>query len=73
MAQTITEEQRRQLQGITLTEGLNAWEYVQSKTKEDQPWVAAGILTCLEKGYGLTILEVNWAVRDLRRNESHKG
>ena len=72
MAQTITEEQKQQLQGITLTEGMNAWAYVQSKPEEDQLWTAAGILTCIEKGYGLTVLEVNWAIRDLRRKESHK-
>ena len=68
----ITEEQKKLLQSITLTEGENAWAYVQSKSKEDHPWVAAGILSCIEKGYGLTVLEVNWATRDLRRTKSKK-
>lgn len=72
MAQTITDKQRQHLQGITLTEGQNAWEYVQSKPKEDQAWTAAGILSCIEHGYGLTVLEINWAIRDLRRIEIHE-
>ena len=73
MAQTITDEQRQTLMKTTMTEGMNAWAYVQSKPKEDQPWVTAGILLCMKEGYGLTVLEVNWAIRDLRRKESQKG
>ena len=63
----ITEEQKKLLQSITLTEGENDWAYIQSKPKEDRPWVTAGILSCVEENYGLTILEINWAIRDLRR------
>ena len=68
----ITDEQRQTLMKTTMTEGMNAWAYVQSKPKEDQPWVTAGILLCMKEGYGLTVLEVNWAIRDLRRKESQK-
>ena len=68
----ITEEEKLMLQSITLTEGENAWEYVRSKPLEDQHWAMAGILSCIEKGYGLTILEINWATRDLRRAKSKK-
>ena len=50
MAQTITEEQRQQLQGITIDNGTNAWEYVMQQSEETQHWIAAGILSCVKKG-----------------------
>jgi hypothetical protein len=58
----ITSEQQQQLKVATLQEGMNAWDYVQSKAEADQPWVAAGILSCIEKGY----ITINWEARDLR-------
>jgi len=62
----ITEEKKRQLMATTLQEGLNAWDFVQSKIQADQPWIAAGILSCIKKGYSLNRLTINWEARDLR-------
>lgn len=64
---TITEEQKQLLQQTTLTEGENAWEHVLQENEDDQYWVAMGILSCIEHGYGLTKLEINWQARNLRR------
>lgn len=55
------------LKGTTLTNGTNAWEFVQSRPKDAQPWVAQGILSCIEKGYRLDLLMIGWETRDLRR------
>ena len=66
MAQTITEEQKQQLQGITLANGINAWDYVLSEKTEDQYWVAAGILSCVEKGRILNRMTIFWEIEDLR-------
>ena len=63
---TITEEQKQQIQGLTITDGMNAWAYVLSWPDDDQYWIALGILSCIEHGYGLTRLEINWEARDLR-------
>lgn len=62
----ITEEKKRQLMATTLQDGLNAWDFVQSKIQADQPWIAAGILSCIKKGYSLNRLTINWEARDLR-------
>lgn len=62
----IGEEQKQQLMATTLQEGMNAWDYVQSKAQADQPWVAVGILTCIKKGYSLNRLTINWEARELR-------
>ena len=62
----ITEEQKQQLMATTLQEGINAWDYVQSKAEADQSWIAVGILSCIEKGYSLNQLTINWEARDLR-------
>lgn len=62
----ITSEQQQQLKATTLQDGMNAWDFVQSKAKADQPWIAVGILSCIEKGYSLNRLTINWEARDLR-------
>lgn len=62
----ITSEQQQQLKATTLQDGMNAWDFVQSKAEADQPWVAAGILSCIGKGYSLNRLTINWEARDLR-------
>ena len=62
----IGEEQKQQLMATTLQEGMNAWDYVQSKAQADQPWVAKGILSCIAKGYSLNRLTINWEARELR-------
>ena len=71
MTPTVTEEQKQQLQQVTLKSGVNAWDYVQSQSEEDRPWLTAGILSCMKKGYGLTILEINWETRNIRREMRH--
>ena len=72
LMEKLTEEQRRQIQGITLSEGENAWSYVLSWPDDGQYWIALGILSCVEHGYGLTRLEINWEARDLRRYADNK-
>lgn len=62
----ITEEQKQLLQNTMLDNGMTAWEYALSKPTEDQPWIMAGTLSCMKKGYGMTQLEINWEARDLR-------
>ena len=65
----ITKKQIEILKATTLTNGTNAWEFVQSRPQDAQPWVAKGILSCLEKGYRLDLLMIGWEVRDIRRNK----
>ena len=62
----ISEEQKQQLMTTTLTNGQNAWEFVQSRPEDAQPWVARGILSCIEKGYRLDLLMIGWETRELR-------
>lgn len=62
----IGEEQKKQLMAMTLQDGMNAWDYVLSKAEADQPWIAVGILSCIEKSYSLNRLTINWEARDLR-------
>ena len=64
----ITAEQKLQLRNITLSNDTNAWEYVMQEKENDRYWVALGILSCIEHGYGLTMLEINSEARRLRRN-----
>lgn len=66
MAQTITEEQKQQLMVTTMECGRNAWDYVQSRPTDEQSWVAAAVLSCVEKGLSLNRLTVNWEARELR-------
>ena len=63
----ISEEQIEILKATTLTNGQNAWEFVQSRPQDVQPWVAKGILSCLENGYRLDLLMIGWETRDLRQ------
>ena len=62
----ITSEQQQQLKATILQDGMNAWDYVQSKAEADQPWIVKGILSCIGKGYSLNRLTINWEARDLR-------
>ena len=60
-------EQKKQLLMNTLMEdGTTAWDYVLTKRTESQPWIAAGILSCMKKGYNLNPMVVNWEARELR-------
>lgn len=67
MTMDISEEQIEILKATTLTNGQNAWEFVQSRPQDAQPWVAKGILSCLENGYRLDLLMIGWETRDLRQ------
>lgn len=71
MTPTITEEQKLLLQNTTLDNGMTGWEYMLTRPKESQPWIAAGILSCMKKGYGMTLLEISWEARDLRYAKSN--
>lgn len=62
----LTEQQEQQLKQTIFQGGQNAWEYVQSWPEDDQYWIAAGTLSCIEKGYSLNKLTVNWEARDLK-------
>ena len=68
----ITSEQQQLLEATTLQDGMNAWDYVQSKAEADQPWVLAGVLSCIEKGYSLNRLTINWEARELRYSNNTK-
>ena len=62
----IPEPQKQQLMATTLTNGQNAWDYVQSCPQDAQQWVAAGILSCIAKGYRLNEMMICWETRNLR-------
>ena len=64
----LTEKQIELLKSATLTNGQNAWEFMQSRPQDAQPWVAQGILSCIAKGYRLDLLMIGWETRDIRRN-----
>lgn len=66
LTEKLTEGQKQQIQGMAITNGMNAWDYVLSWPEDGQYWIAAGILSCVEHGYGLTELEICWEARDLR-------
>ena len=70
MVPTVTEEQKKLLQQTTLDNGMTAWEFTLTRPKESQPWIIAGILSCMKKGYGMTLLEISWEARDLRYAQS---
>ena len=63
----LTEEQKQMLQSKVMGNGMTVWDYVQSQNEADRPWVIAGTLSCMKKGYGLTMLEINSEARRLRR------
>lgn len=67
----ITSEQQQQLKATILQDGMNAWEFVQSRPEEAQPWVAQGILSCIDKGYRLDLLMIGWETRDIRRERRY--
>ena len=65
----ISENQIELLKATTLANGQNAWEFVLSRPQVAQPWVAKGILSCIEKGYRLDLLMIGWETRDIRREQ----
>ena len=70
-ASEITKEQIEILKATTLTNGQNAWEFVQSRPQDAQPWVVKGILSCIEKDYRLDLLMIGWETRDIKRELRH--
>lgn len=72
MTMDISEKQIEILKTTTLTNGQNAWEFVQSRPQDAQPWVVKGILSCIEKGYRLDLLMIGWETRDIRRVQPNK-
>ena len=71
MTMDISEEQIEILKATTLTNGQNAWEFVQSRPQDAQPWVVKGILSCIEKDYRLDLLMIGWETRDIKRELRH--
>lgn len=72
MTMDISEKQIEILKTTTLTNGQNAWEFVQSRPQDARPWVAKGILSCIAKGYRLDLLMIGWETRDIRRDQLNK-
>ena len=70
LEEKLTEEQLQQIQGLTIGDDLNAWEYVLSWPEDGQYWIALGILSCVKHGYGLNRLVINWEARNLRYAKS---
>ena len=66
MVQNITEEQKQQLQSITVSNGINAWDYILELPEDSQDWVAAGILSLQKKGRPINRLTIFWEIEDLR-------
>lgn len=66
----IGKEQKQLLKATRLQDGTTALDYVLSWPEEDQPWALAGVLSCIEKGYSLNRLSINWEARDLRYGKS---
>lgn len=62
----MTDEQKQQLQGITIVNGTNAMEYVLQQPEENQYWIAAGILSLIKKGRPLNRLTIFWEAEDLQ-------
>ena len=50
---TLTEQQIELLKATSLQDGRNAWEYIHLYEEGKQPWVAAGILSCISQGLNL--------------------
>ena len=72
MTMDISKKQIELLKSVTLTNGQNAWDFMLSRPQDAQPWVARGILSCIEKGYRLDLLMIGWETRDIRRAQSNK-
>ena len=66
LKEKLTEEQKQLLQQTMFDNGMTAWEYMLTRPKDSQPWIIAGILSCIKKGYSLNLLTINWEARDLR-------
>lgn len=63
----IAEEDKLLMQQTTLEDGTNAWDHVQSWSKEDdRPWIVRGIKSCMEKGYHLNVMMIGWETRNIR-------
>lgn len=65
-APVINDKQIETLKSTRLQDGTTALDYVLSWPEADQPWAIAGVLSCIEKGYSLNRLTINWEARNLR-------
>lgn len=61
----MSEEQKQQLIAIRLQDGTTALDYVLSWPEAEREWSIAGVLSCIEKGYSLNHLTINWEARDI--------
>ena len=66
LMEKLTVEQLQQIKELTIPGDMSAWDYVLSAKEDDQYWAAVGILACVEHGYGLNRLTINWEARELR-------
>ena len=62
----MNDKQIELLKTTILQDGTFAYDYVRSWPEADQHWALAGVLSCIEKGYSLNRLTINWEARDLR-------
>ena len=62
----ISKKQNELLKATKLQDGTTALGYVNSWPEADRTWALTGVLSCIEKGYSLNRLTINWEVRDLR-------
>ena len=65
-APVINDKQIETLKSTRLQDGTTALVYVLSWPEADQPWAIAGVLSCIEKGYSLNRLTINWEARELK-------
>ena len=65
-APVINDKQIETLKSTRLQDGTTALDYVLSWPEVDQPWAIAGVLSCIEKGYSLNRLTINWEARELK-------
>ena len=62
----MNDKQIELLKTTILQDGTSAYDYVMSWPEADQHWSLAGVLSCIEKGYSLNRLTINWEARDQR-------
>lgn len=58
-APEISEQQKQLLMSTLMEDGTTALDYVLTKRTESQPWIIAGIFSCMKKGYNLNPMVVN--------------
>lgn len=69
----MTDEQKQTLIATRLQDGTTALDYVKSWAEADQPWAMTGVLSCIEKGFSMNRLTINWEARDIRYEQQKTG